>query len=465
MQNHSTEDTIAAISTPPGEGGIGIVRLSGPMAVRIAEALFVSSRGRSLCGSTRQRVFHGHIVSSEGKILDEVLVHVMRRPHSYTTEDVVEINAHGGFAPLQAILAETLKQGARLARPGEFTLRAFLNGRLDLTRAEAVVDLIRARTQTALQAANAAAQGLLTQEMRKIQDILTQALARVEAAADFPEEDLPDLVDDALIHQLTQTRQAMIQLIQGADTGIRIREGLQVAIVGKPNVGKSSLFNALLKDARAIVSEEPGTTRDRIEETLSLGGIPVRLTDTAGIRETSSRVEAIGVQIAERVAGYADYVLFVVDGSKPVTEEDKRLAHWLVDQDSAVILVRNKKDLFSNSIQPWRPKEFHLKFKAMYDVSATTGEGLAELEAGLAKLFAGTAFVETTTPMLFRMHQKESMQRAAASLDRFLADPMASPELTAIELREALTALGEITGETTPEDILDRIFSEFCIGK
>lgn len=464
MHCASATDTISAVSTPPGEGGIGIVRLSGPDALDIAARMFVSSRGRDI-RTGRQRVFHGHVRDAAGIAVDEVLLHVMRAPHSYTGEDVVEINAHGGLAPLQSILEETFRLGARLARPGEFTQRAFLNGRMDLTRAEAVIDLVRAKTRTALAAANAASDGVLAGALHEIRNLLADALARVEAAVDFPEEDLPELVDEALIRRLRETRDRMQRLLESADAGVRLREGIALAIVGRPNVGKSSLFNALLRDTRAIVSEEPGTTRDRIEETASLGGVPVRLTDTAGLRETPNAVESQGVELARRAAQQADYILFVVDATAPDTEEDRQIAAELAGLETPIVRVRNKMDLLPPDVTPPASTITEITFAAICDISATTGAGLPELEDRLGKLFLGNTAVEAASPMLSRTHQKESMRRAAACLDRLLEDTTASPELLALELREALQAVGEITGETTPEEVLDRIFASFCIGK
>lgn len=463
MQYASENDTIAAISTPPGEGGIGIIRMSGPETLEIAAAMFVSSKGRDPRRGG-QRVFHGHVQDGNGTRIDEVLLHVMRAPHSYTSEDVVEFNAHGGMAPLRAMLEETLRRGARLARPGEFTLRAFLNGRMDLTRAEAVIDLVRAKTRTALAAANAASDGVLAKAVHALRETLADALARVEAAVDFPEEDLPELVDAALIARLEEARKRMAVLLESADAGMRIREGIALAIVGRPNVGKSSLFNALLRDARAIVSAEPGTTRDRIEETASLGGVPVLLMDTAGMRETPDAVESQGVDLARGAARRAHYILFIVDASVPETEEDRLLVSELAALETPIVLVRNKTDLLEPESRATGAFP-GIDFVAECAVSAVTGDGLAALETLLSALFLGNTSLETASPMLSRTHQKDSMRRAAECLDRLLEDTSVSPELLALELREALRALGEITGETTSEELLDRIFSSFCIGK
>jgi len=464
MHYASTEDTITAISTPPGEGGIGIVRVSGPDAFVIARAIFVSSKGRTP-DKGKQRVFHGHVHDASGRTLDEILLHVMPAPHSYTAEDVVEFNGHGGMVPLNAILEETLRHGARLARPGEFTLRAFLNGRMDLTRAEAVIDLIQAQTRRALSAANSVAEGALSETLYELREILADSLARIEAAVDFPEDDLPELIDHALIQRLQDANKQMKTLLETAETGILLREGVGLAIVGRPNVGKSSLFNALLRDTRAIVSEEAGTTRDRIEETASLGGIPVRLMDTAGMREAQNIVEAQGVQLARDAARQARYILFVVDGSASETDEDRRIAAELRDLGTPVLLIRNKIDLRKGSPLPQEHGFTAPQFALVCDVSAKTGEGLHRLEKELSQLLIGSGSLESHTPMLSRTHQRDSMRRAQACVARMLLDMHISPELLALELREALDALGEITGETTSESLLDRIFSAFCIGK
>ena len=461
LDNFNNEDTITAISTPPGEGGVGIVRLSGANAITIAAKMFASSRGRDI-QQGKQRVFHGHVCDRNGRTLDEVLLHVMRAPHSYTAEDVVEINAHGGMAPLRTILEETLALGARLAQPGEFTRRAFVNGRLDLSRAEAVIDLVQAQTRAALNAANAVAGGALTHALNGLRDTLADALARIEAAVDFPEEDLPELVDAALLSRLQAAQKQMRDLVKTADTGILYREGVSLAIVGKPNVGKSSLFNALLRDARAIVSAQPGTTRDRLEETITLEGIPARLIDTAGMRHATDEVEVIGVERARSAAKQAGMILFVVDASAPCTQEDRALAEELQQMETPVVLVRNKIDLMDGMDSG---DLCTVKWAAICDVSAKTGVGVHELEHTLATLSLGDAAYSADATMLFRAHQKDSMQRAATSLEHLLQNQMMSPEFLAVDLREALHAIGEITGETTPEEVLDRIFASFCIGK
>jgi len=455
----SPDDTIAAISTPPGEGGIGIVRLSGGRAVQVVRDLFVSSRNIDITVG-RQRVYHGCIVDERQEIVDEVLIHIMRAPHSYTREDVVEINAHGGFGPLNAILDLVLRKGARLAQPGEFTQRAFLNGRIDLVQAEAVIDRIRARTRASLSAAAEAANGALSKSICNIKLQLMEALARVEASVDFPDEDLPDLVNKALDEQLRNAVDQMTELLDTAETGRLYREGAAITICGKPNVGKSCLFNALLRDARAIVSPQPGTTRDRIEETITLSGVPVRLTDTAGLRTTNDEVEQIGVGIARDALAAANLILLVLDSSQPFAHEDEALAHELATMDRPVWVVLNKRDIAGKVSAP----SWTMQFAGVTSMSATTGEGLNELEKELGKLLVGSAATPAHV-MISRAHQRDSLRRAVVSVQKVLNGFDASPELLSVDLREAVNALGEITGETTPDDILEQIFSTFCVGK
>lgn len=455
------EDTIAAICTPPGEGGVGIVRLSGPGAQHIGAAIFRSAHGRPPVPG-RRGVYHGHVVGADGAAIDEVLLNVMPGPRSYTREDVVEINAHGGAGPLNVILEEALRLGARLARPGEFTLRAFLHGRIDLVQAEAVIDQIRARTRAGLQAAQAAARGALSRDIHALRDTLAGALARVEAVVDFPEEDdVPELISPALLADLRAAHDRMRGLIATADAGRLLREGAAIAVAGRPNVGKSSLFNALLRDARAIVSAQPGTTRDRLEDWITLGGIPAKLVDTAGLRETDDEVERIGVARAREALREAQAIVFVIDAAAGVTAEDAALARELAGFGVPRVLACNKIDLAPGAPTPslpWEPA-------AVCAVSALTGAGLGDLESALSRLLLGGAHLAADGAMLNRAHQKDSLRRAEAGVARVLDDPGQSPEFLALDLREALQALGEITGETTPDDLLGMIFEGFCIGK
>ncbi|HOZ46704.1 MAG TPA: tRNA uridine-5-carboxymethylaminomethyl(34) synthesis GTPase MnmE [Candidatus Hydrogenedentes bacterium] len=459
MGSRTPDDTIAAISTPLGEGGIGIVRISGLRAIDIAAEAFRSGHGCDLRERSR-RVYYGHVVDASGQVIDEVLVHVMRAPHSYTREDVVEINCHGGAGPVSAVLERILEAGARLAGPGEFTQRAFLNGRIDLVQAEAVIDRIQARTKAGLRAAAAAADGVLSKSIHEMRDTMADALAHIEAAVDFPDEDLPDLVDEGLRSRLDAVSLRMRELLDTAEAGRLYREGAAVVIVGKPNVGKSSLFNALLRDARAIVTAIPGTTRDRIEEIITVSGVPVRLADTAGLRPPQDEVEEIGVALARDSIRRADVILLVIDGSQPVSREDESLAGEVLATGQPVVLVCNKRDLGQRGEFPGGGR-----FRATARVSAKTGEGLGDLEQALASLLLGNASVVPEQGLITRAHQRDSLRRAEAALNHLLAHFGASPEFLSIDLRDALAAVGEITGETTAEDVLNRIFSTFCIGK
>ncbi len=454
------DDTIVAISTPPGEGGVGIVRLSGPEAIAIAEGIFRSSRGK-LLATRGQQVFHGHIVTSAGALVDEVLCVVMRGPHSYTRDDVVEINGHGGAGPLNAILEETLGAGARLATPGEFTLRAFLNGRIDLIQAEAVIDQIQARTRANLQAANAAASGTLSRQLQTMGETVLALLARVEAAIDFPEDDLPDLIETPLLAEARAARDTMFAMLKKSDAGCLLREGATLVIAGCPNVGKSSLFNLLLRDARAIVSAQPGTTRDRIEEYITLAGVPVKLVDTAGMRQTDDEVEQIGVRMARETLQTAQLALLVIDGAAPPNPEDEAIFREFQSLEIPIVVIRNKSDLVAASAPP----AWALDATDTLALSALTGAGLEELENRLGSLLLGGVNVAADEALINRLYQKDSLRRASVCLERFLVDMTLSPEFLAVELQEALQALGEITGETTPDDVLEKIFGAFCIGK
>ncbi len=456
----SEPDTIVAIATPPGEGAIGIVRLSGPKAIDTVHRIFRPVANRDI--RKKGRVFLGLIKEpGSDEPLDEVLVHVMRAPRSYTREDVVEINCHGGAGPVQAILELILSLGVRLAQPGEFTRRAFLNGRIDLVQAEAVIDRIRAQTRAALRAAADASAGVLSRTIHDMRHLLADALARIEAAVDFPEEDLPELVDTALRKQLEDCHDRMEALLATAKTGRLLREGSRVAIIGRPNVGKSSLFNALVRDARAIVTAHPGTTRDLIEEVITLQGIPVRLIDTAGLRHTHDEVEQQGIAVARNAFRSADALLFVVARSEPFTGEDEELAHEILAMDIPAVLVLNKCDKADRPSLPSWTEKFH----QAVEVSAHTMAGINRLEEVLGNLLLGDRTRVDGSAILTRAHQKDSLRRAKEAVERLLEHYDESPEFLSIDLREALSALGEITGETTPEDILDRIFSSFCIGK
>jgi tRNA modification GTPase len=452
-------DTIAAISTPPGEAGIGIVRLSGPEAQTIARRLFRPRRSRPYWQS--HRLYLGHILDSRGEVLDEVLLTLMRAPHTYTREDVVEIHCHSGFAVLRAILGEVLAQGARLARPGEFTLRAFLSGRLDLSQAEAVLEVIKARTQASLRVATAHLVGGLGQRLGGISAALLGVLVRLEAALDFPEE-AAELAPAAIEEALAGPQEELEHLLATYKQGRLLREGVKVVLAGRPNVGKSSLLNRLLDADRAIVTDIPGTTRDVIEETVTLGGLALVLSDTAGLRQARDLVEELGVARSRERLAQADLILYLVDGSAPFSPEDTQVLGELAGRP--VLIVLNKIDL----PQKIQLEDISRNFSHRVVVlSALTGQGLENLEQAVLDLVLEGG-VRTDGEIVTQARHAELLVRAGEALARCRALlDQAEPawELVALEVKEALLALGEITGEEVGDAVLDHIFSEFCIGK
>lgn len=452
------QDTIVAIATAPGEGGIGIVRLSGADAEKFLKVYFAPAGDHEQLSS--HRLYYGQFRQTDGELVDEVMAVVMRAPRSYTREDVVEVHCHGGSVVLRRIVDLFVNSGARLARPGEFTLRAFLNGRIDLTRAEAVIDVIRSRSEAACRVALGQLEGLLSQELFRFRDGISDLLAEVEAGIDFPEEELPLADRQRLIETSSLIESEMTALLDSFESGRLLRDGLSILIFGKPNVGKSSLMNTLLGEARTIVSDIPGTTRDTVEESLLLRGMPLRLIDTAGVRQTLDPVEVQGVERAQAKVAGVDLVLLVVDGSKELDEDDHK-ALQSCDPDRT-LLVLNKQDLGTCQL----PAE--LSSFASLSISARSASGIDELLDGIAGFFSRSAGSEgRETTLLSDRRHRESLLLARNAIERFrLSISADSPsELGALELREALQALGEITGETAPEDILEKIFTRFCIGK
>jgi len=466
MKHHSINDvtatpapeTIAAISTPAGEGGIGVIRLSGPEAIPIALCLFRRASGTTLAHPEPFKLYYGHIRHPEnGEAVDEVLMSVMPAPHSYTREDVAEISAHGGPAPLRAILTLIIAEGARLAAPGEFTQRAFLNGRIDLTQAEAVLDTIRARTDAGLRAAQTMLEGELGRRVRALRERLVELLSSLEAAIDYAEDDLTFLTPEQIRKTIAECRTEVANLISSHTRGKLLREGAGTAIIGRPNTGKSSLLNALLGEARAIVTPVPGTTRDLIEEQIDLAGVPLRLIDTAGIRHTEDAVERIGVERSRASLERADLVLLVLDRSLPLQEEDRELLELVRERPAIVIL--NKADL------PAVISRDDISAPVV-ELSAATGAGLPELEATMRDLLLGPA-VQSESPALANLRQREAAERASIALEQaaLSADAGASEELLAVDLMAAAAALGEITGEDLREDVIQTLFARFCVGK
>lgn len=458
------EDTIAAIATAVGEGGIGIIRLSGPDAIAAANSLFRGAKGHAAASQPSYRAAYGYIVDpATGQTVDEVLLLVMRAPHSYTREDVAEIHCHGGPMPLQRILGLVLAAGVRLAEPGEFTKRAFLNGRLDLSQAEAVVDVIRAKTDASLRMAVGHLAGAFSDKVRAFRQEILRLVAHLEAAIDFPEEDIEELAAKDVAAAADRLRAELDRLLATAQTGRILREGLATVIIGKPNVGKSSLLNALLGEKRAIVTAIPGTTRDIIEEYVNIGGIPLKVVDTAGIRETADVVERIGVAKAREALANADLVLLLLDASVPLAAEDKEVMNLLADR-RAIVLV-NKTDLPA-AIDMDEVRRL-ARDKPVVRISALEGTGVDELEKTIVDMVYTGQVSQAEGAFVNNVRHASLLRQARDSLAAALATIAAGmpPDCVVVDLRAAWEKLGEVTGETVGEDIIDQIFSQFCLGK
>ncbi len=452
------EDTIAAIATPLGEGGLAVVRLSGATALAIADHCFVPSGKNSTKPSQAptHTIHYGKMVQ-RGKIIDEVLVAVMRAPRTLTREDVVEITCHGGLLPAKMVLDAVLESGARMAMPGEFTKRAFLNGRIDLAQAEAVADLIHARTELALTAANEQLAGKLSQRINELRDDMIKILAHVEAHIDFPDEDIAPDTKAQLLQRLENAVAFMDELLRTANEGQILRRGIRAAIVGRPNAGKSSLLNQLLGHDRAIVSAIPGTTRDTIEETANIRGLPVVFVDTAGLRESGDEIEIEGIRRSRATLAKAELILHVLDNSDSLTLADETyLAEF---SGKKRILVRNKIDLSKKLSLP--------NDLQTVDVCCLSGKGIENLKEAIKEVvWAGEIRAEMLQIMINSRHQ-DALKRARASTAETISAlrENLTLELAAMDLRIAVNAVGEIVGKTTNEDLLDSIFSQFCIGK
>jgi len=460
-------DTIAAVATPPGSGGIGVVKISGPQAIPIALSLFQPSSGPSSPRS--HHLYHGSVVDPETQsTIDEVLCTVMRAPHTYTREDVAEIQAHGSRCGLGAILELVLRQGARLAEPGEFTKRAFLNGRIDLSQAEAVIEVVNAQTAEGLELAARQLKGHLFQAIQAIRGPIETMLVEVEAAIDFP-EDIEDIIrPEPFAHRVIQKAvNPLEELLKHYDEGHVYREGVAAIIIGRPNVGKSSLMNRLLQKERAIVTAVPGTTRDFIEETVNIKGIPMRLIDTAGLHDTDNLLEVEGIRFTRERLDEADLVLFMVDCSLPLSDEDVQIFDLV--RSRKTILVINKIDLGDKARVGKQIGKIVERLPGLprVEVSALYDRGIERLKAAVFNEVThqtGPADLPSIVPNL---RHKIAIQRALkASMDAAEGFGAGRPaELVAVDLKEALDSLGEIIGMTTTEEILGQIFNRFCIGK
>lgn len=456
------EDTIAAVATAYGEGGIGIIRISGEEALPILQGIFEFHGDTDTF--TSRRMTYGKIIDKEkNQIIDEVLAVYMKGPKTYTAEDVVEINCHGSMVSLRKTLALVLRKGARLAEPGEFTKRAFLNGRLDLSQAEAVIDMIRAKTDKSFDVAVSQLEGRLSLKVEEIRQRLLDLLVDITVNIDYPDEDIEEMTYEKLEESIVETQDMIEKLLATSSTGRMIREGIKIAIVGKPNVGKSSLMNGLLKETRAIVTDIPGTTRDTIEEVLSIRNIPVYLVDTAGIRKTSDKVEKMGIEKSKEAFNQADFILFLLDGSRPLEEEDLQIMEFLKERKSLVLI--NKRDLGEAiSIEEIAAK---LPASQVIEASLLKGQGITEIEDAVEDLVYGGEIVQKESMMVNNVRHIELLQQAVKSLTDALhmSERREALDFIEVDVKNAYERLGEIIGETVSDDIINEVFARFCLGK
>ncbi|MCL1979531.1 MAG: tRNA uridine-5-carboxymethylaminomethyl(34) synthesis GTPase MnmE [Proteobacteria bacterium] len=462
MAAHPATETIAAVATPPGIGGIGIIRISGPDAMALLRKIFVPHKPRA--HFTSHTLYYGTIVNRHGHTLDEALAVYMRGPQTYTREDVVELHCHGSYLILQRVLRTLITWGCRLAAPGEFTKRAFLAGRIDLTRAEAVIDLLQAQTETGVRLAVNQLQGQLFTQLEAIRQHLVEYLALLEVAIDFPDDDVEIFDTDQIAARLQpEVIAPLARLIALAEQGRIVREGVKVVIAGRPNVGKSSLLNALLREERALVAPVPGTTRDTVEERIDIRGIPVHLVDTAGIRNHEDPVEALGIERARQKLAEADLVLFVVDAQAGMTARDHELYGSIREKPHLVVL--NKCDLVSDEQARVQAGDF--AGTRVVPVSAQQGGGIEALQEAIYQAIAAGAEFTDQMPCAPNTRHRAVLVRTLAACRRFARamEEGAAVDLLAVEVQSALDDLGDIIGLTTPDEVLDEVFSRFCLGK
>ncbi len=461
------DDTIAAIVTAMAPSGVGMIRVSGDTALESVSKIFeLKGKKSSFIDSRSHTIRYGHIVDPlTGMAVDEVLVSVMKGPKSYTKEDVVEINAHGGMIVMQRILRLLLKQGVRMAEPGEFTKRAFLNGRIDLSQAEAVMDIINAQTEMSLSASIQQLNKSLSDQIEGIKQILLTLMAHIEAAIDYPEYDIEEVTTEYLLKEVSEIEGHIIKLLDSYDDGRMIKEGIKTVIVGKPNVGKSSLLNTLLKEQRAIVTDIPGTTRDVLEEYMNIHGIPLRLIDTAGIRETQDVVEKIGVSRSKEKISEADLVLLVLDGSDLLTKEDHDIMELIGSSGKKTVLLLNKMDLEVKLDQETLEK--NLPGVPVIPISAKDQTGIHLLEEEIKRLFTVGQINLNDQVYVTNVRHKNVLDQALASINAFKdgIDQEMSIDCLSIDLKNVYEHIGEITGDSVSEDLIAQIFSQFCLGK
>ncbi len=459
-------ETIAAISTAMGNGGIGIIRMSGKEAFSILKKIYRNNKNEEIKieeieGNT---IKYGFIIDSEtGEKIDEVLVSFFKNPKSYTRENMCEINSHGGMTVEKQILEQCLKNGAILAEPGEFTKRAFLSGRIDLSQAESIVDLINSKTEKEAKASINQLQGDLSYKIKEIRNDLLDLMADIEATIDYPEYDIEDVTNNKIIKILEKTNQKLKALNASFRSGKILKEGIKTAIIGKPNAGKSSLLNKILKEERAIVSQIEGTTRDTIEEFVNINGIPLKIIDTAGIRDAQDEIEKIGVEKAIKVAKDAELILTIIDNTKELTQEDLKILDLIKDKNAIILL--NKIDIKDNQLE--KRKEILETNKKVIKISAINGNGIEELYKEIEKLFNLEGIDTDKEIIITNMRHKNQIELAMKNLDeaKNAIDNNLPVDIISISIKQALEELGKITGENVTEDIINQIFSKFCLGK
>lgn len=456
------EETIVAISTPRGEGAIGIIRMSGETAFEIIQDIFKPKSDKNIFDYEDKQLIYGNIIDGE-ESLDEVLVALMYGPKTYTKEDMVEINCHGGSVPLRRVLNLILDQGVRMAEPGEFTKRAFLNGRLDLAQAESVMDLISAKTPKGFDVAYNQLEGYLSQKINKLRDQLIELQANLEVSIDYPDADIEEMTYEEVAKTVGAVKKEVKKLIDGSETGKIIRDGLSTVIVGKPNVGKSSLLNALIKEQKAIVTNVPGTTRDIIEDYINVNGIPLKIIDTAGIRETENEIEKIGVERSKSFFNKADLIILVLNAAEPLSKEDKDIIKY--SKDRRVLVVVNKTDL--DTKMDFELLKDLIGDKKVIKTSVTEEEGLEEVENEIARMVYHGEIESLENDFVTNIRHINALKKAYKSLeDAYNGATSQMPyDFLEVDLKDSYNYLGEISGETIQDDIMEKIFSNFCLGK
>ena len=450
--------TIAAIATPHGTGGISVIRVSGSECISICDKIFKAKSGKSLAYAKTHTIHYGNIVV-EGKIVDEVLVSVMRAPNTFTREDTVEINCHGGLVVTEKVLLAVISAGACLAAPGEFTKRAFLNGRIDLSQAEAVIDIINSPSSLALSVAANQLGGSLSEDINNLRDSILEILAQINVTIDYPEEDIDDIEKEELISKLKNAKEKMSALLETSHRGKLIKDGINTVICGKPNVGKSSILNLLARDARAIVTDIAGTTRDVIEERITIGNAVLNVFDTAGIRSTSDTIESLGIDKSKECIKNAELVLFVADSAAGISDEDKEIFDSLDKKN--VIVILNKSDIADINVNKMFDGYTVIK------LSAKTGKGLNDLSSAIEKMFKLGQISAGDNNAITNLRHKEALGFALNSLSSAISslEECIPYDIVSIDLTDSASRLGEITGKTVSDEIVDKIFARFCLGK